>query len=394
MTCHFIGRLTAGVFLGICSLVLLWCPSVTGETDPKGGGEEILAIGSGRIVDGNVARAKEEALAHALGKGVEAYLTRRLGAQGMINNFPVLIHELVPKARDMIENFLILTEEQADKEVTVLVRVKVNDKLMEERFREIGLYQMEGPALRVLFLVSHRDSREADPLYWWKDPERPAAMTPSEIMVQRIFEERGFRPVNRMLNMTAENVTEEMKALDLTEEDAAKWGALYSADLVIYGECEILQGSSVYLRLSALDVPRGVLVIRDSHVESLDEGGAPGESVTTVMERAFSRVVTRMSPHILRASGSGETTVDRLEVILEGLKNFKQFRLFSEFLEKDVKGVRSLRQTRVKGRSITLSVEFSGDRESFLERVTTSENLPFPLDPVEGGEGEIRFHIR
>ena len=70
---------------------------------------EIRVIGSSFIVDGNVALAREAAISEALVKGVEEYLIKRLGDQGMINNFPRLVHEIIPRAREQVENFHILS---------------------------------------------------------------------------------------------------------------------------------------------------------------------------------------------------------------------------------------------------------------------------------------------
>ena len=124
------------------------------ETPEKVDREDILAMGAGKIVDGNVAHARKIAISIALAKGVEEYLARRLGKQGMVNNFRKLIQEVIPRARETIENFHILAEEQIDKDYQVLVRLKVNEEMMEEELRSVGLILREGPPIKILFLVS------------------------------------------------------------------------------------------------------------------------------------------------------------------------------------------------------------------------------------------------
>ena len=53
-------------------------------------GNEILIIGSSRIFEENMARARKEALRDAMFKGIERYLISRLGKQRMSDNFVLL----------------------------------------------------------------------------------------------------------------------------------------------------------------------------------------------------------------------------------------------------------------------------------------------------------------
>ena len=95
-------------------------------------------IGTGDISNGNVASARKDAISDALVKGVEGFLTRRLGSEGMVNNFSRIIHDIIPAAEEGTENFHILAEEQTSKHYKILVQIKVNAKLMEERFKGKG----------------------------------------------------------------------------------------------------------------------------------------------------------------------------------------------------------------------------------------------------------------
>jgi hypothetical protein len=61
--------------------------------------------------------------------------------------------------------------------------------------------------------------------------------------------------------------------------------------------------------------------------------------------------------------------------------------MFRDFLRRDVEGVKSVRQTKVRKDSISIAVEFQGDKNRFVERVTSHENLPFLLR-LDHDEGE------
>ena len=364
------------------------------QVDKKLQEHAILVIGTGTILDGNVAKARKMAIAEALVKGVEAYLGRRLGSQTMINNFPRLLQDVIPKAREEIENFHILAEERTDTEYKILVRVKVNDKVMEEKLREIGVILMEGPAIRVLFLVSQTQTRKENIFYWWRDPEIDSAMSLVELALHRVFQERGFQPINRLLKIPEGEYSAEMKALDLSDEDAIRWGELFSADVVVQGRCEIIGGAEVSIVLRALHVENRIMIGRDMQSQRIAEGAGDMEKIVESIEIAVNNVASRLVPEIMMAIELPETKTAKLSLTLKGLRSFGQFRAFKDFLENSVPGVKSVKQTRLRGDSMSVAVEFLGDEEKFVQRVSKHENLPFKADWTRTEQGEIVVLIR
>lgn len=219
--------------LGCCLFFVLWLSLLPAAMGAKTGENEILAIGTATIKDGNLAQAKESAISDALTKGVENYLLHRLGSEGVLNNFNRIIYEILPKAKVKVENFNILLEDQSGEAFNVFIKLRINEKVIDEKLREAGVVVTEGPPIEALFL----------------------------------------------------------------------------------------------------------------------------------------------------------------DITLKGLSSYKQFRVFRDFLRRDVSGVKSVRQTRVRKDAISIAVEFEGDRESFVERILNHDNLPFLVKLEQGEEEEILFRI-
>lgn len=377
--------------LGLIAIFLFLSTTAFAETGKRDEAKDILVIGTGTIVEGNTAQAREAAISDALVRGMEEYLARRLGSQGMVNNFQRLIMEVIPMAGELVENFNILAAEEGDGYYKVLVRLKINDSLTEEKFREIGLVEIAGPPVKVLFLVSQVELPSGEASYWWRDPEGYTALTPAELSLHRAFEARGFQPINRMLKVPEATFSPEMKALDMTSMSASKWGRAFSADVVIYGRCAILESKEVFVNLAALDVQREFVIDQADQGKMVDQSS---EDVIQTMERVIDKVASTLSPSILRSISTLEAKLSRLEITLKGLGSFKEFRMLRDFLEGDVEGVKSVRQTSVKGNIISIAVEFSGDEDVFLEKVLQHEKLPFPVDVIKTEEGETVFNIR
>lgn len=362
------------------------------ETDPDQG--QTLVIGSGDIIDANVSEARSMAISDALIKGVEAYLVGLLSRQDMIDHFPRLLQDVIPKAKECIANYYILTEERIDNHYKVLVRVKVNDKVMEEGLREIGVELIDRPPVKVLFLVYQVEYPEGKLLYWWQAPEADFVLSPIELALHNVFEARGFYPVNRLLNVPDGIYSSEMNTLELTDEDAVAWGRLFSADVVIRGRCKVIQGKEIELELEALHVESGSLIDWGIEVEEMEETPADVDQVVEIIERLVNKVAARLGPRILNTLQSKETTLNQLELVLQGVSNFKQFRVFKDFLENRITGVESVKQTRIKDNAMYISVEYFGDEKRFLDMISTQESLPFATDVTKTEDGEIHVLIK
>lgn len=355
---------------------------------------EILVIGTGVVLKGNVAAARKEAISDALLKGIEEYLAEYLGSEGMINNFPRLINEVIPGMREEIENFYILAEESYDKQYNILVRIKISEKQMQEKLREMGIITMEGPPIKVLFMASEKDSREGVIAYWWKDPDSNPVLTKTELTLHRLFQERGFSPVDRSSSITVDKYSPDMRKMDLSDDAAMEWGRLFSSDVVILGKSEIVEDEMVLVNLKAINVEKNELIDQDLQIEQMNKKDKDADNTIVALERAINDIVNRLSPAIIRDLEERETEINKLEVELRGLRNFKQLRAFKNFLKEDIKGVKSVIESSIKGPYITVMVEFSGDEKTFLSKVEGHKRFPFISYFTETEKGEVIINIK
>lgn len=377
-------RVYFGLILGLSFTFVFYADRV--ESQEKVDQTEILVIGNGRIIKENIAAARKYAISDALTKGVEEYLTKTLGIRGMINNFQRIIHDVIPGSGEEIENFHILAEERHEKNYKVLASIKVNESLMEEKLRDMGIILLEGPPIKLLFLVSQKMPQDKEISYWWGDPESEA-LTSTELVLHRVFQERGFDPVNRLLSVPEEKVTPEMRKLELSDRDAVEWGRLLSADYVIYGENEVIEKKTVSMILKVFHVEKGEFLTQDSEIKIIPENTLEPDRLMDVLERSVRDIAVRLSPLMIESFKEGEDIENTVEVELRGLKSFEQFRRFRDFLKDNISGITSITQTRIKGDSMTLLVEFTGKKEMFFKKIKEHQKFPFQADiyPIEDG---------
>lgn len=379
-------------FLCLLLSIFLIAIPLSARASKKSDGNQILAIGTSVIQKKNLAKAKEEAISQALMKGIEDYLVRRLGSEGMVINFQRLVHEIIPVARENIENFHILAEDQTKNAYKILVRLRINKKVIDEKLRRAGLVIIKGPATKMLFMISEADERGTR--YWWKDPEEASAMSSIELALHNAFQDRGFSPINRRVNIPEAEFSEDMRSSDLSDNAILTWGKLFSADVVICGRTKIMDEEDASLTLKAIDVTEGSLIYQGMRIEPILKDTQGNAQMIETLKKLVKHLAIRLTPAIIKAAGPAREESVVLEATLTGLKTYRQFIDFRNFLRKDVTGIKSVKQTRVRKDSISLEIEFEGDGNKFLERIMNHENLPLLLDFNQTEDEKIIFEVQ
>ena len=351
---------------------------------------EFLAIGAAPVVKGNAALAKKKAINQALMKGVEDYIVHLLGTRGAVNHFERVTEEIIPGAQEEIENFHILAEHQSGGTYKVLIRIRANENIIREKLRSAGVLFTEISPIKVLFMVS--EIRETDVSYWWKDTEEFQGLSALELALTKIFQDKGFRPINRTLSPPDVNPIDSMISPDLQNEDILKWGRLFSADVVICGQSIINDEKVMTLTLRALDVSQGIQVCQEFIVEEIEQDLDAEQSIAA-LEGVVNQAATTLCPCIIGAVVSEHGKTYPLEVTLSGMSRPGQFWRFSDFLKEEVKGVTSVIPSKINGNSISATVIFQGDGNKFINRVMNHPKRPFPLHTGHVEQKAIVFDL-
>jgi len=350
-----------------------------------------LAIGEAPVVKGNSALAKEAAIRQALNKGVEDYIIYLLGSQGTVRHFDRVTEDILPAVQQEIQNFHILAEQQLNDRYKVLLRLQVNEAAIEEKLRSFGIQLTETSPIQVLFLVS--ELREGHLSYWWKDPEEFRSLSPVELALHKLFQERGFSPINRSLRLPDLSPDGDLATPDLSGEAVLEWGNLFSSDVVISGQCTIEGAEQMALTLNAWDVSQGIQVCQEFISEILAADPDDADTFVSAIGEIIKQLAAGFCPCIKDAVASDRGKITPLTVTLAGIRMPKEFWQFSRFLKEEVLGVTSVIPSQIKKNSLSATVEFQGDRKRFINRVLNHSKQPFPLRLRPAGGGEIVFGI-
>jgi len=142
-----------------------------------------------------------------------------------------------------------------------------------------------------------------------------------------------------------------------------------------------------------MSVNEGRLICQGMHIEPIEADREDSAKISEALKKLANYLASKLTPAIFRAAGSGHKETQILDVTLTGLKTYRQFVDFRNFLRKDVPGVKSVKQTRVRKDSISIEVKFEGDGNKFMENVLNHENLPLLLDFNRTEDGKILLEV-
>jgi len=348
------------------------------------------SMGWATVKDDNYAAAKRQAVSRALGKGVEDYIISELGAELVSQNLERVTRELLPKANELVENFHILGESKSRDKYFVIVKLRINRELAEKRLEQAGLLEQQGPLIKTLFMVlEDLDGRVS---CWWQKPSASSSLSPTELALISTFQKAGLQPINRTLQLPDTEFSPYLRAPYLTDSALAKWGELFGAHLVIHGRAQLYKGQEALLSLKVFSVEAGGTICDGSQAGFLDPDMDP-ERMVGFLEELAERVLTTLWPCIEENVNLQGGRLHTIEVSLRGIKNYMDYRRFLDFLNKEIRGVEKVRQSRIGSGYVSLKVDFMGSVKAFIQEVMTHEALPVEVQRVEEGEDSVAFYL-
>ena len=345
-------------------------------------GDERILTGTGTIINNNIALARDKAISEAFSKALEGYLVMRLGSDGMARDFQRLDEEILSKAKEVIQDYQMISEFRTDRYVKVLMKIRVNEAVLEEHLKSMGLLEGQSIEVAVLFMVS--ETKEGAPTaYWWGNPSDQTAITQTELSLSRIFEQKGFRVINRSFYPPEGSYDEDMLDLNLRDAEAVKWGKLLSAQTVITGEANVYDppGASVFLR--AIRVVDGAVIAQGYRKVTLDASSSADESA---IETASNRWANDMVPYIIAGVSPEQESVKKLIISITGFKSFGEFLLFSKFLKNNFPEIESALETSLRRDLVRVAVKIHGDAKGLSKKILDHPEKPFEFEIYEVSE--------
>jgi hypothetical protein len=352
--------------------------------------DERIVTGTGVIINENVALARNEAISQAFLKAIEEYVIQRLKSQDMANSFQRLDEEILSKTKEEIQDYQIISEFSTDRYVRILMKVRVNKAILERKLEKIELRDLDITQIDVLFLVSEK-KEGSSAIYWWGDPTNQTSLTQTELFLSQVFENKGFRVINRSFFPPEESYDESMLHLNLTNEAAVKWGRLLSAQVVIAGEANLYSKAKASVFFKAIKVIDGTVVTQGYRERTLNGSITDDQSA---IEVAINSWANDMISYLIDAAQPTQEARNQIIITIKDFKDFREFLNFKEFLKANFPEIKSVLERRLEKGLVKLFVEVKGNPKGLANKILNHSKRPFSFEINELSEQGFTLVIR
>lgn len=366
----------------VVSVVFLAAESAQAE-GPGQQEEEIISVGSALILKGGVAAAKETAVREALAKALEIFVLKKLGKKTVADNFNLFVSQIFPLAWDLTSSYKLLAEDRGKDHLSVMVSMKVNDMILEERLKKADVSITPEAIGKVVLLISETDQAKGGSFYWWGKEQYGSSLSPLEVALYGDLQGMGLAGVNRLGSFSWGTVSENMKSEQLSDDGIIRWGNLLGADVAVHGKAGMSGDRVSSIEIGIYDVSSSVIISKEI---------LSGDSLMEVSSAA-----REVAKRIVAATGAGLTKegegISSISVVFESVSGAGQLQKLSSFLGKDVQGVKAAFLLKLSRNSASFSIEFQGDAERLKSAILNNSQIPCKVDFLRRDKNEVVFRV-
>jgi|GEM_PF-5568278 len=207
----------------------------------------VQSSGLGVIYDGDVAKARDDAIKDAIRQAVEQQTGMFIDSMTMIEMFETIEDSIYARATAYVTDYRVVSEGYGSFENSyeVTVECTIARGLLQDKIAELNpdaLMPLVGNP-RIMIIVEEENLVTGFHYYWW-DTTVSIDMSTTEMTLQEIFLDEGFKLVDA--DQARRNIERDMVQAALTGDPmaAAEIGLQYGAEYVVTGSA-VVKGTDI-----------------------------------------------------------------------------------------------------------------------------------------------------
>lgn len=375
--------------------VLLLCTAPVFSQLPVEG-QEVIAKGLGAIINGDEAKASDDALASALRNAVEQVVGTMIESSALVQNYQVVEDRIYNRTYGYVQSYDVISQNRRGDnilETTIKAIVKKNN--LETDLTAIGLLISRKNKPRVMVLVDEKNMQQH---YTYHHLDLNSTAT----ALMNRFMEKGFSLVD------AEVVKQKLQkdaVLAAISGDAASAQAIAQesgAEVLIIGSASSRAASSspgvvrdagliscqanVNIRAVRADDGSIIAAVAKSaaavHVEQLT-GGAQA------LQKAADMAGEELISKILQVWQSDVYSGTTVQMRILNIPSFNDLLQFKNMLKTYARGVQNVYQRDYSGGAALLDVDVKGSANQLAEELAVKDFNPYKVDIVNLAQNTI-----
>ncbi len=360
----------------------------------------VVVMGTGKIHQGNSARAREKAIAGSLVSAVGSVAVELLPLESLVRNFQAFNEMIYGQTDKFIQDYKVLAEFPSTNNYRVMVEATVSISTLKKLISSAGILLEEKPLPRILVLISDQNLEDRLPKYWWGQEKYLSECFSVNALVE-IMKTKEFPIINNDI-ITQNTIFDPIyDKPDLNNLEAVDLGLSSHAEMVIVGKSvasrvpNIIGGNirsfkgTVSVRAIRTDTGAEIATTMQTSVTTNTDEIAGARDV---LSRAGSLAGEDLASQIVAAWQKQEEQSNIFEIIVEGTGDIAKFEKFRRILN-NIPGVKNFQIKELKPDEAVTIVDFQGTVKELADALMLKTFGSIGIKIYEVSQDRLRIEL-
>ncbi|RMG67510.1 MAG: hypothetical protein D6715_04570 [Calditrichaeota bacterium] len=357
---------------------------------------EVLVTGVGAILNGDEAKAEDDALANALRNALQQVIGTMVESEVLVQNYQVLEDNIYTRTGGFVKTYQVVGRSKPSPQLLQLtIRAVVKTADLRNSLEAIGLLMERKGKPRLLVLVDEHNMHHH---YWYYDVDLNTTAT----VLMSELAARGFPLVDAQVVKQALSREAATALLEGDNRSAEQIARSSGAEVLVIGKAvsKISSGGArvvqqaglvscqamVNLRAVRADDGRVIATAAQqavaAHIDELAGG-------TQALKKAASAAAGELMDQILKAWQQDVYSGATMQLRLLEVPSFNDLVRFKNQLKSLVRGIQGVRQREFAGGTALLELEGPTDAARVAEELGLKDFTPYQVEIVSVSQNTI-----
>jgi hypothetical protein len=358
--------------------------------------QEIIAKGLGAIINGDEAKAADDALSSALRSAVEQVVGMMIQSDMLVENYQMVEDRIYSQTMGYVKSYNVISQsKRGDNIIETSIRAIVKKSNLENDLNAIGLLMVQKKKPRLMVLI---DEVNMEQHYFFNNYDLNT--TANEIINK--FLELGFTFVDQDVAIRKLQRDAALAAVEGDAKSAQTIARETGAEVLIVGKAisKAASGGPAVLRdagmvscqatlnLRAVDADAGSVIGVTSqqaasvHVDHITGG-------TQALIKASDLAAEDLSKKILKAWQKDVYSGSTVQMRVLEVPSYSDLVKFKDMLKTYIRGVQEVYQRDYAGNTAVFDIDVRGDAQFVAEELTLKDFDPYQINVVSVSQNSL-----
>ena len=343
--------------------------------------DALISTGIAQIVEGDVVRAQNEAIADAQKKALLQAVGMLMTFDLLEDRFASLKDTLFEQTTQYLQSYRVLYENTVGDYYRITLQSTIAFKELEEYLVNLQVLSPKVKLPRILLMIAQQKLKQNFSTCWWSfiDPERE--LTTTDQIIRNKLQKNGFEVLDHIQLLPSTPIKKVYGCLEVKPEAIKTLGAQFKADIALVGTIQTelrnedgpKKSVQANLTANALNIGSGAVVATlDTFIPATEDDEATAERIA--LEKAANLFADQIGEQIASRWVKEYQGINLITLRVLGLSTYLDFSQLKSSLKKGIPEINTLFQKTLSEKEALFEAE-SSLTSSSLADVIKSKSL-------------------